>query len=98
MTVSWRFDTNGEFSSPVVIIGEKYSYVLSSQSEEICQYKCINGCDAEVSVITRHHDQDGWSVCDKLLANMSPLHLHTCGGVNQIHDLNKALAGFDINS
>ena len=98
MTVSWRFDTNGEFSSPVVVLGERYSYVLHSQSEESCQYKCINGCDVGVSVITSHHDQGGWSVCSKYLANISPLHLHTCGGGNQIRDLNEALAGFDINS
>jgi len=41
------FDTNGEFSSPVVVLEERYSYVLHSQSEESCQYKCINGCDVE---------------------------------------------------
>ena len=94
MTVSWRFDCSGEYSSPVIVLEERYRYSLSSSSGEVSDYKCVNGCDVGVRVVTSFQDDDaGWSVCSKDLINISPLQLHTCAGVNLIRDLNDGLAG-----
>ena len=98
MTISWRFDCAGEYSSPVIVLEERYRYSLSSSSGEVSDYKCVNGCDVGVSVVTSFQDDDaGWSVCSKHLINISPLQLHTCAGVNLIRDLNDGLAGVHIN-
>ena len=99
MTISWKFDCSGEYSSPVIVLEEKYRYSLCSSSGVISDYKCVNGCDVGVSVVTEFKDDDaGWSVCSKHLINISPLHLHTCAGVNLIQNINAALAGVNINS
>ena len=98
MTISWRFDCTGEYSSPVIVLEEKYRYSLCSSSGDISDYKCVNGCDVGVSVVTTFQDDDaGWSVCSKHLINISPLHLHACAGVNLIQNLNAALASVNIN-
>ena len=98
MTVSWRFDCTGEYSCPVIVLEEKYRYSLSSSSGDISDYKCVNGCDVGVSVLTAFQDDEaGWSVCSKHLINISPLHLHACAGVNLIQNLNAALASVNIN-
>ena len=98
MTISWRFDSAGEFSSPVIVLEERYRYSLRRSSGEVSDYKCVNGCDVGVSVVTYFQDDDaGWSVCSKDLINISPLQLHTCAGVNLIRELNDGLAGVHIN-
>ena len=98
MSLNWRFESNGDYCKPVIVLEEKYRYILSSQTEETSQYECVGGCGASVSVLTsEEEDHLGWSVCSKHLVNISPLHLHTCHGVIQMHHLTEALAGFHIN-
>ena len=98
MTISWRFDYTGDYSSPVIVLEERYRYSLSSSSGDISDYKCVNGCDVGVSVITSFLDDDaGWPVCSKHLTNISPLHLHTCAGVNLFQNINDALARVHID-
>ena len=98
MTISWRFDSAGEFSSPVIVLQERYRYSLRRSSGEVSDYKCVNGCNVGVSVLTSFQDDDaGWSVCSKHLINISPLQLHTCAGVSLVQNINDALAGVHIN-
>ena len=98
MTISWRFDCRGEYSSPVIVLDERYRYSLYSSSGGISDYKCVNGCDVGLSVVTSVEDDEaGWSVCSKHLTNISPLNLHTCAGVNLIQNLDAAMASVHIN-
>jgi len=86
MSISWNFDTSGQFDFPVLILEDSFKYILTGRNEggDVKFYKCINwqkGCEASASIGSRYHEEgggEGWGFITQYLLEFSPLISHKC--------------------
>ena len=103
MSIQWGFDTSGMYSLPVVILDQKYKYILQKGSvmeagDASHHYRCLHGCEAELSVGTRSEDtEDGWGSLIKYIFNVTPFSAHQCQDrLNQLENLDSLLTSFNL--
>ena len=103
MSIQWSFDTSGMYSLPVVILDRKYKYILEKGAvieagNTSHHYRCLHGCEAEVSVGTRTEDaEDGWGSLVKYIYNVTPFSAHQCQDrLNQLENLDSLLTSFNL--
>ena len=96
--ISWDYDRSGLYSSPVIVVENKFKYLLSDTVDNVDQFRCIHGCPAIVKLESKLEvDVNGWETVTKTIADMSPLSNHSCHSqINQLETLDSALSCFNL--
>jgi len=89
MSLSWSFDSSGQFDFPVLILDNSYRYILTGRNEggDVKFFRCINrqaGCEASASIGSTYHEEgggEGWGFITQHLLDVTPLEQHTCFNV-----------------
>jgi len=88
MTISWSFDSSGQFDFPVLILDNRFRYIGSGRnsSGDVKFFKCMgwqSGCEALVSIGSRYHEEGegGWGFITLYLLDFTPLAEHTCSSM-----------------
>ena len=97
--IAWNYDRSGLYSSPVIVIEQKFKYLLSNTAvNNIDQFHCVHGCPAIVKLETTHEeDENGWETVTKSIIELSPLTNHHCQShINKLETLDHALSCFSL--
>jgi len=86
MSLSWGFDSSGQFDIPVLVLDNSFRYIFAGRNEggDVKFFRCMNrisGCEASASIGSTYHEEgggEGWGFITQYLVDFTPLEQHIC--------------------
>ena len=93
MSISWYFDSTGQFDTPVLILENRFKYIPCGRNSggDVKFFRCIqwqSGCEARVSIGSTYHEEgggEGWGFITQYLLDHTPVGQHTCSHLLDDH-------------